>query len=191
MARAFLVKLVAALSIGVELWILPPRIGVAMAIATFAATALFFAWVIVSSRSQFLVESVHRLPAAIGESEDLVAFTFDDGPDPVTTPQVLALLARHRAKATFFVVGSRARKHPELVRRIVAEGHTVGSHTFDHSHTFHFMAPRRQREELERGIAAIAAVTGERPKLFRPPQGLRTPLLRDALRPLDGLVCVT
>jgi peptidoglycan/xylan/chitin deacetylase (PgdA/CDA1 family) len=123
-------------------------------------------------------------------SEPAVAFTFDDGPDPETTPRVLDLLARHGAHATFFVVGCRAAEHPELVRRIVAEGHALGSHTYEHSHVFHFRSARRMREDIQRGIAAIAHATGSEPTLFRPPQGLRTPLLRDALARLP-LVCVT
>jgi peptidoglycan/xylan/chitin deacetylase (PgdA/CDA1 family) len=74
---------------------------------------------------------------------------------------------------------------------MLAEGHAIGSHTYDHSHAFHFRSPSRMREEVVRGIDAVASVTGSPPRLFRPPQGLRTPLLRDALRPLEGLLCVT
>jgi peptidoglycan/xylan/chitin deacetylase (PgdA/CDA1 family) len=181
------VKVLALFAIVLELVYVPPGARALAVTATVLATAGFFAYVIVAPWSQFLVRSVCRLP----QRDRVVAFTFDDGPDPVTTPQVLDLLARHGAKATFFVVGSRAAAHPELVRRIVAEGHAVGSHTYDHAHTFHFGAPGRQRAEVERGIAAVAAVTGKPPTLFRPPQGLRTPLLRDALRPLHDLVCVT
>jgi peptidoglycan/xylan/chitin deacetylase (PgdA/CDA1 family) len=156
---------------------------------TLALTLAFFAYIIVAPWSQFLVDSVYRLPR--GAQDRAIAFTFDDGPDPETTPRVLELLARHKAKATFFCVGARAAKYPALVRRIVAEGHAVGSHTYDHSNAFHFRSPSAQRAEVERGITAVEAATGVRPKLFRPPQGLRTPLLRDALARLPGLVCVT
>jgi peptidoglycan-N-acetylglucosamine deacetylase len=189
MRRAMTVKLVAGLLVLLFACVLPPRpaaIGIA---ATLVSTIVFLAWVIVSPRSQFFVRSVCHLPARAGDRA--IAFTFDDGPDPVTTPRVLDLLSEHGARATFFVVGERAARHPDLVRRIVAEGHAIGSHTYHHSHAFHFLSPARMREEVRRGVDAIAAVTGAPPTLFRPPQGLRTPLLARALDSLDDLVCVT
>ena len=188
MLRATLVKLLALALVASELALLDGAArgwGIAL---TLAATAAFFAWVIVVPSAQFVVPSVFRLPPAPANE---VAFTFDDGPDPEITPQILALLARHGAQATFFVVGSRAEQHPDLVRRILAEGHAVGSHTYSHSNAFHFGSPNRQRDDVERGITVVHAITGSAPRLFRPPQGLRTPLLRDALRTHPELVCVT
>lgn len=186
LVRACLVKLVALALVGLELACLHGSARVLAVALTLAATAAFFAWVIAMPSAQFLVPSVHRL-----EHEDGVAFTFDDGPDPAFTPRILEVLAEHGARATFFVVGCRAEQHPELVKRIVAEGHAVGSHSYSHAHTFHFGSPARQRADVERGIAALHAVTGTPPRLFRPPQGLRTPLLRDALAAHPELVCVT
>lgn len=104
-----------------------------------------------------------------------VALTFDDGPDPEWTPRVLDLLRRHRARATFFVVGERVRRHPELVRRAVAEGHEIGNHTWSHRRLDRCERDRAD-EQLRRGGAAIAAVTGEQPRLFRPPWGLIDPV---------------
>ncbi len=104
-----------------------------------------------------------------------VALTFDDGPDPEWTPQVLAMLKRHRAKATFFVIGRHVERHPELVRRAVGEGHEIGNHTWSHAHLDRCNAGK-VREQLERGSAAIAAVTGVRPTLFRPPRGIIGPV---------------
>src|SRR4051794_41276803 len=68
-----------------------------------------------------------RLPAG-----NAAALTFDDGPDPERTPRILELLSRHAVKATFFVVGDRDRRHPEILSRVVAEGHAVASHTDTH-----------------------------------------------------------
>jgi len=182
-----LVKAVAAVCIGLERWLVPAPYCAASIVLTVAALSAFLAWVIVVPSAQFLVPSICALPA----TDKNVAFTFDDGPDPVTTPKILALLAAHDAHATFFVVGERAERHPDLVTRIVAEGHAVGSHTFTHSHAFHFGSPAKQRADVERGIDVVARITGKRPRLFRPPQGLRTPLLRDALASMKDLVCVT
>jgi cellulose synthase/poly-beta-1,6-N-acetylglucosamine synthase-like glycosyltransferase/peptidoglycan/xylan/chitin deacetylase (PgdA/CDA1 family) len=97
-----------------------------------------------------------------------IALTFDDGPDPHWTPQILDVLRRHNARATFFVVGSRVNEHPELVRRILAEGHEVGSHTFTHADIA--MLPGWRRElEITLSRKAINGATGRQPTLFRPP----------------------
>ena len=97
-----------------------------------------------------------------------IALTFDDGPDPQWTPQVLDTLAKHHAHATFFVVGSRVNEHPELVRRVLAEGHELGSHTFTHVDLA--TAPAWQRDlELTLTDNAIAGATGRQVTLFRPP----------------------
>ncbi|MEO3780745.1 bifunctional polysaccharide deacetylase/glycosyltransferase family 2 protein [Micromonospora sp. B11E3] len=97
-----------------------------------------------------------------------IALTFDDGPDPRWTPQVLDLLRRHGAHATFFVVGARVNEHPELTRRILAEGHELGSHTFTHADLG--SAPGwRQDLELSLTRKAIAGATGREVTLLRPP----------------------
>jgi cellulose synthase/poly-beta-1,6-N-acetylglucosamine synthase-like glycosyltransferase/peptidoglycan/xylan/chitin deacetylase (PgdA/CDA1 family) len=97
-----------------------------------------------------------------------VALTFDDGPDPQWTPQILDVLKLHHAHATFFVIGSKVNQYPDLVRRIVAEGHELGVHTF--THTELASAPQwRQRLELSLTQNAIAAATGRTTRLMRPP----------------------
>ncbi len=97
-----------------------------------------------------------------------IALTFDDGPDPVWTPKILDLLAAHQAKATFFVIGARVNRYPELTRRILAEGHEVGSHTFTHAE---IASVPRWRRGLEMALTgnAIAGATGYQTTLFRPP----------------------
>ncbi|MFG3703257.1 bifunctional polysaccharide deacetylase/glycosyltransferase family 2 protein [Micromonospora sp. NPDC047670] len=97
-----------------------------------------------------------------------IALTFDDGPDPQWTPQVLDALRRHGARATFFVVGARVNEHPELVRRILAEGHEIGSHSF--THTDLGAAPGWRRDlELSLTRKAVAGATGREVTLLRPP----------------------
>ncbi|MET9294898.1 polysaccharide deacetylase family protein [Streptomyces sp. NPDC003077] len=107
---------------------------------------------------------VHAGPKAL-------ALTIDDGPDPVWTPQVLSLLSRYGVPATFFLIGSRAEAHPDVVRRIVAGGHLLGNHTWSHPDLGELPAAR-VREEMERTGEVIARTTGEQPpELFRAPGG--------------------
>ena len=101
-----------------------------------------------------------------------VCLTFDDGPDPRWTPQLLDLLASRNAKATFFMIGVQARRYPALVRRVVREGHAVGNHTMTHAHPW-TIAKRRAIAEVREGAAAIADSGGCAPSLFRPPHGAR------------------
>ena len=83
-----------------------------------------------------------------------VVLTFDDGPWPRTTPKVLAALAQECVRATFFLIGKPASEHPELVRRLAAEGHTVGHHTWTH-HNLKYMKPDAATGEIDKGIAAV------------------------------------
>jgi peptidoglycan/xylan/chitin deacetylase (PgdA/CDA1 family) len=87
----------------------------------------------------------------LGDHE--VVLTFDDGPWPPTTPRVLAALAKECVRATFFLIGKPASEHPELVRRIAAEGHTIGHHTWQHPSLMR-IKPAEAVEEIDRGIAA-------------------------------------
>jgi len=97
-----------------------------------------------------------------------VALTFDDGPDPRWTPQILDVLRRHHAHATFFVIGSKVNQYPELARRILAEGHELGVHTFTHPLLAEIPSWRRKLE-LTLTQNAIAGATGQQTTLMRPP----------------------
>lgn len=98
------------------------------------------------------------------------ALTFDDGPDPASTPAVLDVLAAEHAVATFFLVGRRARRHPEIVRRIVAEGHGVGSHTWSHPELAG-LGPARLLAECAHGRRAVQQAAGRSVRAYRPPKG--------------------
>lgn len=111
--------------------------------------------------------------------ERTVALTFDDGPDPVWTPRVLEVLRKHHVHATFFVVGSAAIEHPDLVRRMVAEGHEIGVHTLTHTDLGN--APEwRQQIEIQADQQAIAAITGRSATLLRPPFSSENAAVSDA-----------
>lgn len=117
-----------------------------------------------------------------------IALTFDDGPVPAT-PALLEILRRHEARATFFCIGQRARQQPEVLRQLDAAGHLLGNHTFTHHFFIDLFSTSRLRAELRDTDAAIAAATGRRPRLFRPPYGVTTPNLARAIR-REGHQCI-
>ncbi len=117
-----------------------------------------------------------------------VALTFDDGPDPDWTPRVLAVLAERRACASFFLVGERAARAPDTVRRIVSEGHEVASHGWSHRSLW-LCGPRRTAEEIGRAHETLAALADRAPRHFRPPWGMVNAAMFGALRRL-GERCV-
>jgi peptidoglycan/xylan/chitin deacetylase (PgdA/CDA1 family) len=101
-----------------------------------------------------------------------IALTFDDGPDPIYTPQVLNALARYNVQATFFVLGRCVDEHPELVRQIIAAGHTVGSHSYSHP-IMRWMLPWDIAAELQWSDEAIYRATGAHTRLLRHPGGMQ------------------
>lgn len=102
-----------------------------------------------------------------------VLLTFDDGPDPRYTPQVLSILGQQGIRAVFFIVGSQAEAYLELLRDIVAGGHALGNHTFTHT-SINGMTPAEVLEEVRRTDAVVSEITGDLPRWFRPPRGLYT-----------------
>lgn len=103
-----------------------------------------------------------------------LAITFDDGPNPAITPQLLDLLDRYNAKATFFVIGRFVRECPELVKETAARGHVIGNHTESHRNLFK-LGPAQVTVELRLCHHAIANAIGAPAKWFRPPYGFRNP----------------
>ena len=130
-----------------------------------------------------------RMPRRFATGRREVWLTIDDGPDPDDTPRILELLAAHGARATFFVIGEKAARHPDLIRAITAAGHEVAHHTHTHPlASFWCAAPARVGRELDAGLGALRAA-GVRPPRFRPPVGIKNLWLAWALR-ARGLTCV-
>lgn len=135
-------------------------------------------------RATWLGRNMTRLPAhAAGRAK--VALTFDDGPDPETTPRVLDMLDAAGMRATFFCIGERALCHPALTREIVQRGHAVENHTQTHPHAFATYGPRRMASEIQRAQGTLGDITGRAPHLFRAVAGLRNPFLQPILERLD------
>lgn len=135
-------------------------------------------------RSTWLGPNLLRLPPAAAARGE-VALTIDDGPDPEVTPAVLDLLDAAGARATFFCIAATAERHATLARDIVRRGHSVQNHTHRHTHNFSLLGPRGMRAEIARAQDALAQITGQRPRYFRAPAGLRNPFLDPVLAELD------
>ena len=145
-------------------------------LADHALLALLGLW----PRSRWLGPNWTGLPAA-STARNEIALTIDDGPDPAVTPQVLDILDRHVAQATFFCVGEKAARHPDLCREIARRGHAVENHSQHHRHHFALLGGSGITRELLTAQNTLTAITGQRPLFFRAPAGLRNPLLDPVL----------
>jgi len=132
-------------------------------------------------RSSVLGPNLKRLTSETDDDRQ-VALTFDDGPHPEITPEVLRILHERGVKATFFLVGIKAAQYPELVRQVAADGHEIGNHTWSHSAAFYFFGPARLRTELDWTQRLLAELSGKTPRYFRPPAGIRSPLAEPFLQ---------
>jgi peptidoglycan/xylan/chitin deacetylase (PgdA/CDA1 family) len=168
-------------------WLASPRTwpwALGALIANHAALAAAGLW----PRSQLLGPNWIRLPAhgglAQGAAPD-VAITIDDGPDPDVTPQVLTQLEGYRASATFFCIGDRVLRYPDLAQEIVRRGHVIENHSQRHRHNFSLLGPAGMNAEISRAQESIHRVTGSSPLFFRAPAGLRNPFLDPVLARLE------
>ncbi|HMA63623.1 MAG TPA: polysaccharide deacetylase family protein, partial [Chitinispirillaceae bacterium] len=117
------------------------------------------------------------------------ALTFDDGPDPTCTPQVLALLKKFNYHATFFIIAEKALKHPDICRVIVEHGHTIACHDLHHAYTSNFRMLKKMTYEIGQAQSIIASICGLKPRFYRPPIGLSNPHLRTALEK-NAMICI-
>jgi peptidoglycan/xylan/chitin deacetylase (PgdA/CDA1 family) len=119
------------------------------------------------------------------KSKKRVALTFDDGPDPNSTPQLLELLHYEKIPAAFFCVGKRVEENQSLAAQIVREGHLLENHSYAHSNFTNFFSVARLQDELKQTQAVIEKATGITPKFFRPPMGLSNPKIFKAAQSLN------
>lgn len=183
MARLFLFLSVLGKVLALVLWIrhLPPL----FIAGAFILPDLFALYHLLAPSAQGFCRVFTRFETTRSE----IWLTIDDGPDETDTPQILDLLDRHCARATFFVIGQRAAQHPALIAEILRRGHDLGHHTHTHPvRTFWFASPARVRAELDDALSALRA-TGAQVGWFRPPVGIKNFFLADALS-ARGLRCV-
>ncbi|MBX2965381.1 MAG: polysaccharide deacetylase family protein [Cyclobacteriaceae bacterium] len=114
-------------------------------------------------------------------SENKIALTFDDGPIAGQTERVLEILKAHQVQGTFFCIGSRINKNPNLLLQIKNEGHLIGNHTYNHKSTFGFLPAKSVSRELHNTDKQIEEIIGKKPRYFRPPYGVTNPMIAKAI----------
>ncbi|CAG9168322.1 polysaccharide deacetylase family protein [Cupriavidus respiraculi] len=129
-------------------------------------------------RSTLLGPTLLRLPPS---AAGCIALTFDDGPNPALTPYVLDQLDAHRARATFFCIGEHARRHPDLVAEIARRGHAIENHSEHHRLHFSTFGPARIQREIAEAQQVLTELSGQTPRFFRAPAGLRNVFLEPVL----------
>lgn len=166
-------------------------VSLGAAVPVWAAAALLLLLLSVISLGSFYMPSgIFGRPLLHGPADrPAVALTFDDGPDPNTTPAVLATLRRHGARATFFVIGERAARHPELVAALRREGHQVENHSLRHAWTTPFLPRWRLAAELQKTQQIVERACGQAPRWFRPPIGILSPPVVAAARRTGLRLC--
>ncbi len=180
--HAWLVCLVASQALVVATWW---SFGWQAGLPLLIATQLPFCWGTLWPQSRLFCPVLTRLPT----TQRVVWLTIDDGPSTQTL-EMLDLLDRHDAKATFFVVGERAEARPELVREVVRRGHGLGNHSATHPvRWFWALPPQRMRREIERTQVILQHITGVRPRWFRAVIGMSNPFVASALK-REGLTRV-
>ncbi|MBQ4913726.1 polysaccharide deacetylase family protein [Maribacter sp. MMG018] len=149
---------------------------------------VFLSWFLITACGSFFIRwNYHYKSLHSNKSikDNLVAITFDDGPHPEYTPQVLELLKKHNAKATFFCVGKQVQKNPDLFKAIIDGGHTVGNHTYTHVRSFGFFNEEEVSKELLKTIDLVKNISGLQMKLYRPAFGVTNPSIEKSVKKLN------
>lgn len=157
----------------------PPPLWFAIAV-TFAYLALC-GFGIAFPRSEMYADVIASGPA--GRSR--VALTFDDGPDPETTPKVLLALRQHNCKATFFVIARKAEQHPDLIHAIVEAGHELGLHGYEHDRLTAWRTPTWIVKDIRKAQAVLRQLTQQEVFWYRPPIGHVSPRTAEGVRKAD------
>ena len=139
------------------------------------------AWGIKNIRTQFFGKVLFHNP----NKPDHIALTFDDGPDPSLTPDILNTLKKHNMKATFFVISNRAKQYPGIVKQCLNEGHTIACHDLSHSVFSNFRTAKPLLRDLNKSRDIIQNIIGKKPLLYRPPVGLMNPHVPGVLKKLN------
>ncbi|MDM1043676.1 polysaccharide deacetylase family protein [Myroides sp. 1354] len=137
-----------------------------------------FSWGVFDIRLGFFIPVVFKSP---NPQPRTVALTFDDGPTPYTL-EVLDLLQQYQAKATFFCIGQQLEQYPDIAKRILADGHTIGNHSYSHPNSMGFLSTAQVKEEIQKCDQIIEQLLQIKSPFYRPPFGITNPHIAKALR---------
>ena len=157
-------------------------------ISIWLLSLLFLGWITLTTIGSFHIRWNYFLSAKhfnYQVKENVISLTFDDGPNVEFTPKTLDLLKKHHVKATFFCIGKHIEQHPELVKRIVDEGHTIGNHSYAHTNNYGFLKTNQVIEDISKTQQLIKETLHIENKLFRPPFGVTNPNIAKAVKTLD------
>lgn len=186
MTRAISIKILGLCIMFALVWFIEPLwLAWTLAGAVFVIMAAWIAWGVFNVNSSMWVRTYWRAPT----ESNRVALTFDDGPDPNFTPDILKVLADKDAPAAFFVVGERVAEHPEIAKAIHDAGHLIGNHSHTHPLGMNFRLHAGIRREITACNNAVRNATGATPRFYRAPHGFKNPALGDVLID-EGLACV-
>ncbi|WP_281231229.1 polysaccharide deacetylase family protein [Flavobacterium gelatinilyticum] len=146
--------------------------------------AVIFIWIGINAFGSARISSNYHIKTFCSnplETEKKIALTFDDGPS-IYTLEVLNLLKKYNAKATFFCIGKNIEQHPEILQKVIDEGHLLGNHSYSHSKFFDFYNAKKITEELRKTDELLEKFTSKKINFFRPPYGVTTPSIRRALK---------
>ncbi len=159
-------------------------LSVFMSVAWWMFLVPVILWVFITGIGSAFIRFNYHLKALCSQKNPdgkQIAITFDDGPTP-ETEKVLALLKQHDAKATFFCIGRQIDKYPEILKKVIEEGHTIGNHTYNHASDIGLYSRKKMIEEIISTDTAILEVAAKKARLFRPPYGVTNPNISNAVR---------
>ncbi|HIP31507.1 MAG TPA: polysaccharide deacetylase family protein [Crocinitomicaceae bacterium] len=157
----------------------------------FLSDSPWFIWIIVALTIVFSIVLTlgvlflkfnYFLPSLIRLKNKEVLLTFDDGPHPENTPKILDILQEENVKAIFFVIGKKAEQHPEIIARIISEGHLIGDHTYTHNNMMALFPTEKLIKELTQSQVTLTKLTGKKIPIFRAPIGYTNPNFARALK---------
>jgi len=159
-----------------------------IAVPRWAYPILLIFWFLTTLCGSFFIRWDYHLKSLHANkniNQNWVSITFDDGPNSDFTPKVLQLLKQFSVKATFFCVGKQVEKHPEILKQIISEGHSVGNHTYTHSKSFGFFTLERIKVELQKTKSVVKDLTGFEMNLYRPAFAVTNPMIEQAVKDLN------